>query len=79
MHVFILVCVCVNVCVQVIVCVRVRVVSQCVVCVSVCVEKSWRSGLRSMCVCVCATLNPVASRVLQDAKERELPLEDTED
>jgi len=26
-----------------------------------------------------ATLNPVASRVLQDAKERELPLEDTED
>ena len=32
-----------------------------------------------LCVRVWKTLNPVASRVLQDAKEREPPLEDTED
>jgi len=57
MYVLVLVCVCVRVCVQVIVCVRVRV-SQCVVCVRVCVVKSWRPGLRSMCVCFCGNVNP---------------------
>jgi len=56
-HVFIIVCVCAHVCGKVIVCVR---VSQCVVCVCVrvCVVKSWRSGLRSMYVCVCGNGEP---------------------
>ena len=78
-NVHLYVCVCVHVCVQVIVCVRVCV-SQCVVCVCVCVLQNPGGEDYVPCVCVCvATLNPVASRILQDAKERELPLEDTED
>jgi len=37
--------------------VRVRAcVTVCGVCVPVCVVKSWRPGLRSMCVCVCVAM-----------------------
>ena len=68
------------VCERTFVCIYVYVLVLVCVCVRVCVLKSWWSGLRSMCVCVMvATLNPVVSRVLQDAKERELTLEDTHD
>ena len=49
-------------------------------CVCACVLKNPGGQDYVPCLCVCVvTLNPVASRVLQDAKERELPLEDTED
>jgi len=81
---YVFMCMCVSLCVCVCVCACDSVsvcacVTLCGVCVRVCVVKSWRPGLRSMCVCVCvATSNPVASRVLQDVKERELPLEDTQ-
>jgi len=49
------VCACVCACYSVRVCVCVTV---CGVCVRVCVVKSWRPGLRSMCVCVWGNVKP---------------------
>ena len=46
-------CVCASDCVRACACVPV-----CGVCVRVCVVKSWRPGLRSMCVCVCGNVEP---------------------
>ena len=65
------VCVCACVCACVCVCPSVWCVCACVCCKILAARITFH-------VCV-STLNPVASRVLQDAKERELPLEDTED
>jgi len=47
------VCVCASDCVRACVCIKVRGV-----CVRVCVVKSWRPGLRSVCVCVCDNFKP---------------------
>jgi len=59
-------CVCVHVIVCVCACVRV-----CGVCVRVCVVKSWRPGLRSMCVCVCGNVKPCRLESTPGRKERE--------
>ena len=65
-------CVCARVCV----CDSVRVcacVTVCSVSVLVCFVKSWRPGLRSMCVCVCGNVKPCRLESTPESKRERTP------
>ena len=71
-YVLVLVCVCACVCA----CDIVRAcayVSVCGMCVRVCVVKSWRAGLRSMCVCVCGDVKPCGLESTPGRKRERTP------
>jgi len=63
-------CVCVCACDSVRVCACVTV---CGVCVRACVVKSWRPGLRSMCLCVCANVKPCRLESTPGRKRQRTP------
>jgi len=67
-------CVCVCACVCTSDCVRAcACVTVCGVCARVCVVKSWRPGLRSMCVCVCGNVEPCRLESIPGRKRKRTP------
>jgi len=66
--VFVCACVCAGDSVRACACVTV-----CGVCVFVCVVISWRSGLRSMCVCVCGNVKPCCLESTPGCKRERTP------